>query len=1204
MAHSAWLEKTIALQLRLCLSWLQRPDEEPDRWLGLYEDNESCIDIVCNDLDLDLDLAHVNPFLILSDGHTCIRAALTSACETHLATRSHGNLTPPTLHSTIKVHYYTLRYTSYGPPADKLHIIIDSLDYQSSAHVQVVGSPKPIHEGSEFVSILKKFDTARRHRDRKFTGSDTDLEGISDTMSQQEPIQQGDDEPFLDDGFTPSQLSPGTQLDATGSFATQMPLHNVREDRTPRGRTARRHPSGVSSLTHTTNSNGNLEPVSVKGRNHEQIDLSPNSSNSGLLPALTKSKDDSKRNELFLLLKKNQEYVAPPTVATDLSSSKEQTVTSAHAQPALQTTCPGPASSPSHSTVSERNTRSIQPQQTIGDISSPVGNISKALVFPDDQDRATGLDESTKDEAMVGQASWMQGWHFNVGSITISEEQRVVLNRPYSWHKPEVGNTYPAGNMPNEIFKEITGPSKDVSTSEDILATSDIVGSVEAGSGQANINQQSNVLQVATQTNDNNHLRSSVEPPGSPVSSSADDVSWASSPAPIPLQNKFRLNATLPPDSDFDPPERSQRLNDNAVLRRDISFTNHFPSSPVQPRDDIVTSKRDTILTNNLPSSPPLISRDDLDADGDVEMEVQVPQGLGEDRAANKLRSPSPFREDDINTSMLQHAASIVQVEETPYTKVKTNPLTESSKPSPRSHNEASSGTSKGNLSNSMVPGTYYDLDSSAGGPDSLNDVAKLSIGPKSSSQQPGGRHGTHVPSAVVDLEDIEDVDIRDVECIDEAGMRDQVQNETTDAHNDVWMPNQAPYPSSRTTDELDLKPAPTVLTHEFPTKRKPRTSPSKINVRPVKRRDIKIVEFGTGVPLSAEPQSDYLRERRNAIQRLRGRRDRDLIKKEVGAAAHISHSNDQTPPSRRAITLADRDLHAQENVSSAYRARVSREEPPPPFSLSGFHQDQGTSKDDPIQVDITPKTIFELFKDTYPEYTGDMKHFVKECTKMYGLEREDKMIPKWQWDDYLIRNRLDYKEYAIEQLNRDVDPQDVMDYHRFYKDVIRNTKYTQGILKDTATLVAALDELGQRPTPEEQTTRLPPRPLPKAPAAGQWQNSPRHSFQRFESYSPKPTLPERRYQYPLIQTGNSGQNSPIVAHTPSESDRRTRQQLSVSNTPSQQSRSRQRPSAVSRPPNQFNRLSRSSSYFRDFTRGLEKMTSVTGSTEVKKADS
>jgi hypothetical protein len=78
-------------------------------------------------------------------------------------------------------------------------------------------------------------------------------------------------------------------------------------------------------------------------------------------------------------------------------------------------------------------------------------------------------------------------------------------------------------------------------------------------------------------------------------------------------------------------------------------------------------------------------------------------------------------------------------------------------------------------------------------------------------------------------------------------------------------------------------------------------------------------------------------------------------------------------------------------------------------------------------------------------------------------LEKEDKMVPKWQWDDYIARNETDYPRYAEQCRSEGTKP---VPYHRYYKDHTRGTVFEKGVVASTATLEKAIDELSTRSVP------------------------------------------------------------------------------------------------------------------------------------------
>ena len=85
------------------------------------------------------------------------------------------------------------------------------------------------------------------------------------------------------------------------------------------------------------------------------------------------------------------------------------------------------------------------------------------------------------------------------------------------------------------------------------------------------------------------------------------------------------------------------------------------------------------------------------------------------------------------------------------------------------------------------------------------------------------------------------------------------------------------------------------------------------------------------------------------------------------------------------------------------------------------------------------PASIFDVFKATYPSYTGDIKHFVTMCTKISTLLRAGRMEYQSLWDDFIIRQRTEYASYVIGCTEGGEDP---MAYEDYYSNFIMETKY------------------------------------------------------------------------------------------------------------------------------------------------------------------
>ena len=95
-------------------------------------------------------------------------------------------------------------------------------------------------------------------------------------------------------------------------------------------------------------------------------------------------------------------------------------------------------------------------------------------------------------------------------------------------------------------------------------------------------------------------------------------------------------------------------------------------------------------------------------------------------------------------------------------------------------------------------------------------------------------------------------------------------------------------------------------------------------------------------------------------------------------------------------------------------------------------------------EAQSTPASIFDMFKATYPSYTGDVKHFVTMCTKISTLLRAGRMEYQSLWDDFIIRQRTEYASYVIGCAEGGEDP---MAYEDYYSNVIMETKYHNLVL-------------------------------------------------------------------------------------------------------------------------------------------------------------
>ena len=98
---------------------------------------------------------------------------------------------------------------------------------------------------------------------------------------------------------------------------------------------------------------------------------------------------------------------------------------------------------------------------------------------------------------------------------------------------------------------------------------------------------------------------------------------------------------------------------------------------------------------------------------------------------------------------------------------------------------------------------------------------------------------------------------------------------------------------------------------------------------------------------------------------------------------------------------------------------------------------------------------VFDRFSRTYPEYSGDRKHFFNLCRKLTALNSQGKAQHRSHWDDYIIRHKTEYGPYLLEMATEGEDP---MPYEDYYREVIDEPLTRQRIL-GPATLEIALQQ-------------------------------------------------------------------------------------------------------------------------------------------------
>ncbi|KAH9868372.1 hypothetical protein J1614_007444 [Plenodomus biglobosus] len=552
------------------------------------------------------------------------------------------------------------------------------------------------------------------------------------------------------------------------------------------------------------------------------------------------------------------------------------------------------------------------------------------------------------------ECSWMKGFVFNSESVVPDTYQLSVLRKPESWYKTQPGVLpFPGRNIPIRYFSKISAIADENAAAQGHTQSDDeeIDPSPDSESEEAAVVSSP---QSTPKITHNDEPRTS-------------QMSWSASPSPEPPQRPASIKPVLPPDSSL---ETGQPVESSKITRT-LSPAFTTPAKEKEP--------------SAPPSSPPVIETP-ADPDNEIEMELSVPQALGEDatRAAHGISSCR-----EIPGSQSTQSQPVVHVRETPHSKSR--------------HIQVSSRATEHAAATKPRSRDMIMIDSP---PNAEGQVEKLE------------RSG--VP-----------------EC------------------------------------NVEIPKVPSRMSVSGPIKRKLAESPTNSGRPQSKRRELKIVGFGSDSPPSTDPTLALRKDRADSLQRFREARKSNTSYESRTVSANNTNADQVTEAMN--IDTPDTTLSKPRPLAMSPRHQSLYDEPSPPRPLpplpsphpssavaqSPRKESTSANVDRPVPMVPEPSTVFDQFRAAYPEYIGNEKHFKGQCLQMYQLDEEDKMVPKWQWDDYIIRHKSDYRQYLMDCLDDGEEPEP---YHRFYKDTIRDTLYKKGIVGSRKTLLKALEELDSEP--------------------------------------------------------------------------------------------------------------------------------------------
>ncbi|KAF2260447.1 hypothetical protein CC78DRAFT_589816 [Lojkania enalia] len=465
--------------------------------------------------------------------------------------------------------------------------------------------------------------------------------------------------------------------------------------------------------------------------------------------------------------------------------------------------------------------------------------------------------------------------------------------------------------------------------------------------------------------------------------------SWSALPSPQPPKIPAQEVNMWPPDSSLPTVKDAvQNAKSTPILHAQyLGQDNACHREDTEAITNNVQSHGHDEENPQLSSLPSGSFRDDSDGD----MEFAVPQALGRDAVVENKSSLNQTRADITSVDASTQPSVVVQVKETPYIKGKNaqsilnfNGLSVERQPS--------SGSSEETNATSIVYSACNDPNSSA----SLIDLRKEDV--------------TRYPI---------DQELRVEETIVGGNVDSMTTLEPTAVH---------------------LDPIASILQP----KRGPEESPRKIDPRQSKRREIKIVDFGSNSPTIRSPSHIYLQQKKTFIKE--DREKRRLAPAVASPSAPIHKQAHFSTPFDAGPESADKDIIKRPNRSESVRQ-----------SIEPLNQLSRSRTSMSVQSDDGTASVLKSFKSEYPEYTGDRKHFLDLCRQILQLRLDNNLIPNEQWDDYIVRNRVDYKAYAVRRI---ASGDDVLPYLEYYRSRVKKVSYGKGVVADVATVRKAIREL------------------------------------------------------------------------------------------------------------------------------------------------
>ena len=155
------------------------------------------------------------------------------------------------------------------------------------------------------------------------------------------------------------------------------------------------------------------------------------------------------------------------------------------------------------------------------------------------------------------------------------------------------------------------------------------------------------------------------------------------------------------------------------------------------------------------------------------------------------------------------------------------------------------------------------------------------------------------------------------------------------------------------------------------------------------------------------------------------------------GTESHIADKHD-SKAGRTAIF--DQDSKVAEAVTVESLHKVSQEAMAPTMINRSTEIEQSNE----ALHSSTNGSSYDRFKAAYPVYAGSAKHFARLCRKIAQLMGTGGFMPRYLWDDFVIRHQLEYSDYMDECKD---EGEDAVSYETYYAQKIDGARFTKKVI-------------------------------------------------------------------------------------------------------------------------------------------------------------